>query len=171
MWVVRDVPSAFVASLRRIVPDYGAIDDLFAELGMALPDTARVSGHGAVWHRCAPKEREIDCEAVMFLDRPTRLPRGFEAYRLPACRAACVVHPSDEDAFTRPRAKPLAHQPFEIGEPMRERYFLERRRQALRRHRDPVSPSPSFGSPVMTVTLSRTPRPCPTASATARSPR
>ena len=93
--VVRDVPAAFVASLRRVVPDYGVVDSLFDEIARALPDTARIAGHGAVWHHCAPHKRQIDCEALVLLERRC-LSRFIRLYRLPACRAACVVHPSDE---------------------------------------------------------------------------
>jgi DNA-binding transcriptional MerR regulator/effector-binding domain-containing protein len=124
--VVRDVPAAFVASLRRVVADYGAVEAMFAEITRALPDTARVAGHGAVWHHCAPQRHEIDCEAMVLLERPARAPRRLKVYRLPACRAACVVHPSDEEAFAPACAaarKAVARQPFEIDGPMRERYF------------------------------------------------
>jgi hypothetical protein len=47
-------------------------------------------------------------------------------YRLPACRAACVVNPRDEEDFASARAAAraaIAVQPFEIEGPMRERYF------------------------------------------------
>ena len=67
---VRDVPAAFVASLRRVVPDYGVVDSPFDEIARALPDTARIAGHGAVWHHCAPHKRQIDCEALVLLERP-----------------------------------------------------------------------------------------------------
>jgi len=93
---------------------------------MPLPDTARIAGHGAVWHHCAPQRHEIDCEAVVLLERPTRAPRSLKIYQLPACRAACVVHPSDEEAFAPACAaarRAVERQPFEIGGPMRERYF------------------------------------------------
>ena len=53
-------------------------------------------------------------------------PRNVKLYRLPACRAACVVHPSDEEDFASARAAAkaaVANQPFEIEGPMRERYF------------------------------------------------
>ena len=123
--VVRDVPAAFVASLRRVVPDYGVVDSLFDEIARALPDTARIAGHGAVWHHCAPHKRQIDCEALVLLERPISA-RNVKLYRLPACRAACVVHPSDEEDFASARAAAkaaLANQPFEIEGPMRERYF------------------------------------------------
>jgi DNA-binding transcriptional MerR regulator/effector-binding domain-containing protein len=123
--VVRDVPAAFVASLRRVVPDYGVVDSLFGEIARALPDTARIAGHGAVWHHCAPHKRQIDCEALVLLERPVSA-RNVKLYRLPACRAACVVHPSDEEDFASARAAAkaaLADQPFEIEGPMRERYF------------------------------------------------
>jgi DNA-binding transcriptional MerR regulator/effector-binding domain-containing protein len=123
--VVRDVPAAFVASLRRVVPDYGVVDSLFDEIARALPDTARIAGHGAVWHHCAPHKRQIDCEALVLLERPVST-RNVRLYRLPACRAACVVHPSDEEDFASARAAAkaaVADQPFEIEGPMRERYF------------------------------------------------
>jgi DNA-binding transcriptional MerR regulator/effector-binding domain-containing protein len=123
--VVRDVPAAFVASLRRVVPDYGVVDSLFDELARALPDTARIAGHGAVWHHCAPHKRQIDCEALVLLERPVST-RNVRLYRLPACCAACVVHPSDEEDFASARAAAkaaVADQPFEIEGPMRERYF------------------------------------------------
>lgn len=123
--VVRDVPAAFVASLRRVVTDYGVVDLLFDEIARALPDTARIAGHGAVWHHCAPHKRQIDCEALVLLERPVSV-RNVKLYRLPACRAACVVHPSDEEDFASARAAAkaaLANQPFEIEGPMRERYF------------------------------------------------
>ena len=123
--VVRDVPAAFVASLRRVVPDYGVVDSLFDEIARALPNTARIAGHGAVWHHCAPHKRQIDCEALVLLERPVSA-RNVRLYRLPACRAACVVHPSDEEDFASARAAAkavVADQPFEIEGPMRERYF------------------------------------------------
>jgi DNA-binding transcriptional MerR regulator/effector-binding domain-containing protein len=123
--VVRDVPAAFVASLRRVVPDYGVVDSLFDEIARALPDSARIAGHGAVWHHCAPHKRQIDCEALVLLERPVSV-RNIRLYRLPACRAACVVHPSDEEDFASARAAAkaaVANQPFEIEGPMRERYF------------------------------------------------
>ena len=123
--VVRDVPAAFVASLRRVVPDYDVVDALFDEIARALPDTARVAGHGAVWHHCAPHKRQIDCEALVLLERPVSAHK-LRLYQLPACRAACVVHPSDEEDFASARAAAkaaVADQPFEIEGPMRERYF------------------------------------------------
>jgi DNA-binding transcriptional MerR regulator/effector-binding domain-containing protein len=123
--VVRDVPAAFVASLRRVVPEYGVVDSLFDEIARALPDTARIAGHGAVWHHCAPHKRQIDCEALVLLERPISV-RNIKLYLLPACRAACVVHPSDEEDFASARAAAkaaVADQPFEIEGPMRERYF------------------------------------------------
>lgn len=124
--VVRDVPAVFVASLRRVVPDYGMVDSLFDEIARALPETARIAGHGAVWHHCAPHKRQIDCEALVLLERPVSARRNLKLYQLPACRAACVVHPSDEEDFASARAAAkaaLANQPFEIEGPMRERYF------------------------------------------------
>ncbi len=124
--VVRDVPAAFVASLRRVVPDYGAIDLMLDEITRSLPAGARITGHGAVWHHCAPQKRQIDCEAVVLLERPTSEASAFKLYRMPACRAACIVHPSDEeDVFAAKRAvhQAAACQRFQIDGAIRERYF------------------------------------------------
>ena len=116
--VVREVPAAFVASLRRAVPEYDAIDLLHNDNTRSLPSGARVTGHGAVWHHCAPQKREIDCEALV--QRPTGCTSKLKVYQMPACRAACIVHPSDEeDIFAAKRAV----QRFEVEGLMRERYF------------------------------------------------
>lgn len=120
--VVRDLPATFVAGLRRVVPEYDAVDDLFAEIKRALPSTARVAGWGAVWHHCAPAKREIDCEALVLLERPAQPLKALKVYQLPACRAACVVYPSDEDAFSSACAA-VRGQPFEFSGPIRERYY------------------------------------------------
>jgi hypothetical protein len=116
-----------VASLRRVVPDYGAVDSMLDEITRTLPKAARIAGHGAVWHHCAPHKRQIDCEAMVLLERPISTPRGLKFYQLPACHAACVVHPSDEEAFAPACAaawEAVADQPFELERgPMRERYF------------------------------------------------
>ncbi|MFZ5780697.1 MAG: MerR family transcriptional regulator [Pseudomonadota bacterium] len=124
--VVRDVPAAFVASLRRVVPEYGAIDMLLGEIARSLPAGVRVTGHGAVWHHCAPHKREIDCEALVLLDRPAAAIAPLQVYRLPACRAACIVHPSDEeDVWAAKRAvhAEAACQRLELAGAIRERYF------------------------------------------------
>jgi DNA-binding transcriptional MerR regulator len=123
--VVRDVPASFVASLRRVVPEYGAIDTLLEEISRFLPGDARVTGHGAIWHHCAPHKREIDCEALVLLERPTRAGK-LTVYQLPACRAACIVHPSnEEDILAAKRAvhKQAAGHRLELEGLMRERYF------------------------------------------------
>jgi len=123
--VVRDVPAAFVASLRRVVPAYNALDSLFREISRALPSNVRITGHGAVWHHCAPQKHEIDCEALVLIERPTSMP-DLKVYQLPAYRAACVVHPSDEDhlsAAARAVRKEAANHRFELEGPIRERYF------------------------------------------------
>jgi len=125
--VLREVPAVLVASLRRVVPDYGAVDSLLDEIARTLPKTARIAGHGAVWHHCAPHKRQIDCEAMVLLERPISAPRNLKFYQLPACRAACVVHPSDEEAFVPACTAAwaaVADQPFELERgPMRERYY------------------------------------------------
>lgn len=124
--VVRDVPPVFVAGLRRVVAADDAVEALFDEIAGILPRTARLIGRGAVWHRCAPQKGEIDVEALMLLEGPGPAPRGVEIYQLPGCRAACVVHPSDESAFAPAYAavrKAMTCQRYALEGPMRERYF------------------------------------------------
>ena len=124
--VVRDVPTAFVASLRCILPEYDALDAVLEEITRTLPAAARVIGHGAVWHHCAPQMRRIDCEAFVLLERPTSGTSMLKVYQLPACRAACIVHPSDEeDIFAVKKAvhKAASCRRFELEGPIRERYF------------------------------------------------
>ncbi len=154
--VLREVPAVLVASLRRVVPDYGAVDSMLDEIARTLPKTARIAGHGAVWHHCAPHKRQIDCEAMVLLERPISAPRDLKFYQLPACRAG---RPSQRRGSFRPglyrrlgsRRRPAIRA---RTRPDARALLLKRRRFALRPHRDPVSASSVRRSHRMTVTLS-----------------
>ncbi len=85
---------------------------------------------------------------MVLLERPISAPRGLKFYQLPACRAACVVHPSAEDAFAPACTAAwaaVANQPFELEKgPMRERYYSSAgdQRFDLTEIQFPLRPSP-----------------------------
>jgi DNA-binding transcriptional MerR regulator len=91
--VVHPVPAVVVASLRRVVPQHGAVTELFDEISSKLPPSARIIGYGAVWHSCSRETRKIDCEAIALLEQPTRKFDGLRIYELAGCDAACVLMP------------------------------------------------------------------------------
>jgi effector-binding domain-containing protein len=74
-----------------------------------------------VWHHYAPQKRKIDCEALVLIERPMGGTSTPKVYPLPVCRAACIVHPSDEEDLWR--RKEAASLRFELAGPMRERYI------------------------------------------------
>src|SRR5260370_838457 len=49
--LIKDMAPRPVASLRRTVGSYGAVDGLLAEIRRTLQDKGGVDGYGAIWHR------------------------------------------------------------------------------------------------------------------------
>ena len=143
--VVRDVPAAFVASLRRVVPDYGVVNSLFDEITRALPETARIASHTGGWHHCA-QHKQID--RLRGLGAAGAAGLRAQRQALPAPGLPCGLRrPSQRRGGFRlgaRRGQGRRRQPAvrDRGADARA-LFLERRRQPLRPHRDPVSPAQS----------------------------
>ena len=81
-----------VASFRTKLSDYGALDTLFSQLFVREEKAARAAQRGAIWHKCAHTDGEIDCEALVFLDGELAPPPGWKIRELPACTVASIVH-------------------------------------------------------------------------------
>lgn len=123
---IRRMESAVAIGLRRRCRSYDEVGNLLRSIRSGLPARATIRGYGAIWHRCAKDNAEIDCEALVFVDPRKRAAAGSATLiELPACTVASVFHEdSDHDAKLAyraaiDRATALGYQ---IAGPMREHY-------------------------------------------------
>ncbi|MGH9829940.1 MAG: GyrI-like domain-containing protein, partial [Blastocatellia bacterium] len=89
--------SQLVASIRDTVPSYETAGSLFDELRDYVKRRGAGGTLGAVWHNCAASGKEIDCEAVVLLNKPLTANRRIRVYELPAATVASAVHHGDLD--------------------------------------------------------------------------
>lgn len=123
---IRSMESAFAIGLRRRCRSYDEVGNLLQSIRSHLPARAPIDGYGAIWHRCAKDNAEIDCEALVFVD-PKRRPAPSRAtlIELPACTVASVFHEdSENDAKLAYRAaiERATTLGYRIAGPMREHY-------------------------------------------------
>ncbi|WP_116807625.1 MerR family transcriptional regulator [Steroidobacter cummioxidans] len=124
---IRSIAAAVAVSLRRTCGSYDEVGELLRYLRAKLPSRSAVVGEGAIWHKCSGGAEQIDCEALVFLDRgKSAHPDGLDVVGVPACTVASIICDGTvEDA--RPayraamgRARRLG---YSISGPMRERYL------------------------------------------------
>lgn len=100
--VLKKVDSQLVASVRSIIPNYQAVGALYEEVfGHLAQHGVRGGLCGAVWHDPGYKERDVDAEAIVFLQQ--RVPEGgrVQVHELPAARVASVVHRGGYQGLTQ----------------------------------------------------------------------
>lgn len=121
--LIKDFEPQRVACLRARLSDYSALNDLFHGLA---GKSVHASPRGAIWHKCAHADGEIDCEALVFLEDDVPLPVGWKVRQLPACTVASVVHTEAETALPLVYASAMEAidmRGYKIEWPMREFYF------------------------------------------------
>lgn len=91
--VLKQTEPQLVAAIRQVVPSYQSVGALYGEL------MGYLAGHGvhggvaaAIWHDEGYRERDVDAEAVIYLDRPVPGSDRVRVYELPARAMASVVH-------------------------------------------------------------------------------
>jgi len=122
----KDVEPRRVACFRAKLSNYGGLDRLFSRLFTRAAKAAHARQRGAIWHKCAHADGEIDCEALVFLDDDIAPPPGWKVRELPACTVASIIHREVEP--TVPLVYTSAMEAIElrghkIEWPMREFYF------------------------------------------------
>jgi DNA-binding transcriptional MerR regulator len=121
---IRSVASSAALSLRRRCDSYEEVGDLLHTIRARLPSRAPIAGLGAIWHRCSGRGAEIECEALVFLDRnPQSSATGL--VELPGCIVASVVHEegaSDTRLAYRAAIEHATTLGYRIAGPMRELY-------------------------------------------------
>jgi len=121
----KDVEPRRVACFRSKFSDYGAVDQLFSHSLRRIEKAAHAL-RGAIWHKCAHADGEIDCEALLFLDDDLAPPLGWKVRELPACTVASVIHREVEPTLPLVYASAMdaiETRGHKIEWPMREFYF------------------------------------------------
>jgi DNA-binding transcriptional MerR regulator len=130
--VIKDLAARAVASIRSRMAAYSDVEPLLGRLAALVTRSQRISGLGAVWHRCARAlegpcfNAPIDCEALAFLAGSPREIPGCRVFELPATRVAAVVHSDAEELPPSAYAtivEAVHSRGYEIVWPMREAYF------------------------------------------------
>ena len=90
-----------VASVRDTVRSFSEAEGLFEVLFWQLKKHGAGIRSATAW-RGGHSSRAIDCEAMVFLDRPIPGTEKVRVYRQPGCQRACLIHEGDDDAsYTR----------------------------------------------------------------------
>ena len=94
---IKQVPRQWVASRRDRIDSYDEADSLFDEIHRHLKKHGAAGPSAAIWHACAHQNREIDCEAVVFLNSSVPESGRVKVYELPANEVACVIHQGSDE--------------------------------------------------------------------------
>ena len=102
---IREIGPQMVASVRDGLTSYDEAAQLFEELEGHLkkhnPGKQNVSGRqAAIWHGCAGQAEDIDCEALVFLNRPVPETNRISVYELQTGFNACLLHEGADASIT-----------------------------------------------------------------------
>jgi DNA-binding transcriptional MerR regulator len=124
--VLRRIAPQLVASVRESLGSYDEAAELFTELNHHLKNYNAYGQHAAVWYACAGQAERIDCEAVVFLNRPVPAGKRITVYQFPPSVNACMIHQGSDETITQ--AYHAAHswiktQGYAIAGPLCELYW------------------------------------------------
>lgn len=98
---LRQVAPQLVAAVRKSLASYDEAAELFIELKRHLKNYNAHGQHAAVWYTCSGQAELIDCEAVVFLNRPVPDSKRIAVYELPASVNACVIHQGSDETINQ----------------------------------------------------------------------
>jgi DNA-binding transcriptional MerR regulator len=123
---LRQVAPQLVASMRDNVDSYDDAAGLFDELNRHLKSHNAHGQQAAIWHTCAGQAEHIDCEALVFLDRPVPENKRIAVYELPSSVNACLLHHGSDDTITDAYVAArswIETNGYTIAGPLRELYW------------------------------------------------
>jgi DNA-binding transcriptional MerR regulator len=91
--ILKTVPPTLVASVRDTIPTYQDIGQLIGEVYGFLGPRGLSGTCGACWHEAEYKERDVDAEAFVIIDRPVPGEGRVQVHELPAETLATAIHP------------------------------------------------------------------------------
>lgn len=125
--IVKQVEPQLVAGVRGVVPTYPDIGRHFGEVYAYLA-ARNVSGGvcAAIYYDGEYRERDVDCEGIVFLDRPLPSTERVNVYELPGRLMACTVHHGGYSGLSgayRELMDWIASSGYRIAGPERELYL------------------------------------------------
>ncbi len=91
--IIKEVAPQWIASVRKIIPSYPAVGQLYGELFAVLGQHAAASGPPvALWHDSEYKEKDVDAEAGVYLKSSVPVNGPVQVYQLPGVTAASIIH-------------------------------------------------------------------------------
>ncbi len=125
---LKKLDAQWVASLRDSIETYEEIGLLYQEIYAALPKHALDGIAAAVWHDESYRERQIDAEALIFLNGPLDVlsPSRVQIKQLPAAQVMSVVHEGAIDRIElayQAVIQWIEQQAYRISGPNRELYL------------------------------------------------
>ena len=99
--VLRKIAPQWVAARRHSIGSYDEAAELLTELDRHLKKYNAHGQHAAVWHTCAGEAETIDCEALVFLNKPVPDSKRIAVYKLQASVNACLIHQGSDETITQ----------------------------------------------------------------------
>ncbi|MBV8829155.1 MAG: MerR family transcriptional regulator [Acidobacteriaceae bacterium] len=91
--IVKELSPQWIASVRKTIPSYPAVGQLYGEIFAALgPHAAGAGPVVALWHDPEYKEKDVDAEAGVYLKTSVPVNDSVRVYELPAVKAASIIH-------------------------------------------------------------------------------
>lgn len=90
--VLKQVAPQWIASVRKIIPTYPDVGQLYPAIFAALGTNFEGGLPVALWHDKEYKEKEVDAEAGLYLKRAVPVGDGVQVHELPAATVASMIH-------------------------------------------------------------------------------
>jgi DNA-binding transcriptional MerR regulator len=125
--MIKQLEPQLVAAVRDVVPHYPDVGGLINEVYAHLAQHGVQAGLCAsIYHDGEYRERDVDCEGVVYLERPVPAAGRVKVYELPATTAAVTVHHGGYSGLTeayRELMGWIVASGYKIAGPEREIYL------------------------------------------------
>jgi DNA-binding transcriptional MerR regulator len=90
--IIKDTDPLRFASIRKTIPAYNQIGQLFGELFRDFPRSAARGPCFAIWHDDEHKDQDVDAEACVPIDEKYQSPPSVRCADLPTIKVASLIH-------------------------------------------------------------------------------
>jgi effector-binding domain-containing protein len=124
--ITKDTVAQRFASIRKTIPAYNQIGQLFAALFRDLPCSAVSGPCFAIWHDDEHKDRDVDAEACVPVDKKYQGLPTIRCADLPTLKVASVIHHGDYNTLNQSYQmvlKWVEANGYQVDGPIREIYL------------------------------------------------